>query len=190
MAKKAEISDIVAENIKKYGINNGKFDGLRPTTQKHLLRIEAYLQSYINVLEELADKIKKSKLNLLTLTEETDISRSTIYNNSDTIKEYIDKRIAEIEAEDTLSLNKMNRREQEIIELREHYENIQLHLIDTEILEAKVKELEKELGDLRRINETHTAQISRLQRENQQLLQELSKANKTPKEVVNFSATN
>jgi hypothetical protein len=175
MSNKTKISEIVEDYIEKYRINDGNYENIRNTTKKHLINIEKFLQSYINYIEELANKVKKSKLNLLTITQNTAISRSTVYNNPDILKVYIEKRIDEIESKDILSLNKLDKKEKEIIELREYLENIQIHLVKTEILEAKINELEKEIGDLKATDEAHIMEISRLKKENQRLLLELNR---------------
>nr|WP_304214041.1 helix-turn-helix domain-containing protein [Fredinandcohnia onubensis] len=179
--QKEDIENIISSYMDKYGINDGDFGSLKQVTQSHLLKIENYLQEHILNLKSLAKAIKESNLSLQKVAESIGISRTTIYNNADTIKAYIENRIVEIDEENFLSLNKFSEQQLAMQEIKTYLDKVQNNILDIEILEAKVDELQQEVKDLYETQESYIESNHSLNIEKEQLLAELRKVKQTSK---------
>jgi hypothetical protein len=168
--------------------NIGDFEQLRAKTQEQLMQIENSFQKYLEEQSKTAEKIKElGKLNLLMISNQSGVQRSTVYHNENTLKKYIEERIEEIKSEDFLQIEKLKRLQADNQRLRTYLENLQYHLIENELLEKKIRELEIEVQDLYNKNEALQEQTFKLQDENNHLRQELKK-NPNTKKVVPLAA--
>ncbi|MBE2975807.1 hypothetical protein [Priestia megaterium] len=172
------LNELIRNYIQKYNINGGEYESLRPKVQEQLVQIESYMQCFIQGQTELALKIKRSKLNLASVAAKSGLQRSTVYNNADTLKKYIEERINEVEHEDILSVQKKAKQKEDIEFLRSYLEKLELKLVLEEISEHKIKELELEFSKVNKINEDLQKQIHKLNQKNATLEQELRKLRK------------
>jgi hypothetical protein len=173
MAEENGTGQIVRKYINKYNINNGNYEQLRPNLKKQLSKIEKYIQHCIKTQQDLASRIKDSKLHIAKMSSGIGLSRGTIYNNRDTLKKYIEGRIKEVESEDILSVNKMLKQQQEVEQLRDYLDKTQLHLVQNEINESKIEELEDYVDHLVKIQQAHVEKISKSESENMELVYKL-----------------
>ena len=47
MGNKYELNELIQSHIRKYNINGGIYESLRPQVQDQLYKIECYIQSYM-----------------------------------------------------------------------------------------------------------------------------------------------
>lgn len=173
----AEIEKLINEYIDKYNIHL-KYTELKPVIQKQLKQIEIFFQRFSNEQRELLERLKNIKLNLAIVCNNTNISRSSVYNSPDILKKYILDRISEIEDEDILSKAHVQKREADYELLKSYLEKVKIHLIENEILEMKISEMEKEISFLIDMNNKNTLEISKLRKENEKLKLSVSNNNK------------
>ncbi|MEE3892818.1 hypothetical protein [Priestia megaterium] len=173
MGNEYELNELVRSNIRKYNINGGVYESLRPQVQDQLYKIECYIQSYMQNQIELLSKIKASKLNLAGVVSASGLQRSTVYNNADTLKKYIEERINEVESKDILSLQKAAKHAKEIEFLKQYLENLESKLIQEEIKEYKITELESEYSYISKQNIELQKENNNLQQQNRILAQEI-----------------
>lgn len=175
MVGEEEITSFINQYLKKYGIGNGDFSTLRPKIQEQLVNLETFFQERLEAQNQLANQIRDSKLNLLRVVKGTGIQKSSVYNNPDILKKYIEERIYEIQKEDVLSLYKTEKQGNDFDELKSYLETTRNVLIESEIYEAKIRELESEIRELNGINLSMAHEINRLNSENSTLRNQLSK---------------
>ncbi|HFO1035176.1 TPA: hypothetical protein ACHIRZ_004465 [Bacillus paranthracis] len=175
MVNEYEIRNLTKNFIEMFQINSGEFESLRPKIQEQLLQVEAYFQDFIQEQKVMAIRIKNNKLNLVKVVRESGLQRSTVYNNADTLKKYIEERIYDVEKEDILSIQKNVRQEEDMFFLRSYLEKLQLQIVEDEVNEIKIEELEYEYSKLNDVNIDLLRQIFELKQENQELQQQLRK---------------
>ncbi|MGG0433214.1 hypothetical protein ABEY51_11535 [Priestia megaterium] len=184
MEGETNVRDIVVKYLGTHKINNGKLETLREKVQKHLIVIESYFQDYIEIQEDISLKIKDMNLSVANVCDRTNIPRSSIYNNSDTLKVYIEERIKEIEQIDKLSINKHKKIQTDMELLKKYLDNTAIRLVENNILQSKITQLEEEVLTLNQINDRNGLEIGRLQNENEKLKFDLLKLKK--KDVLPF----
>ncbi|MBM7607248.1 uncharacterized small protein (DUF1192 family) [Lysinibacillus composti] len=184
MVREQAILDIVINEVRKLDINNSNYEGIRPKLKEQLIKAEYYIQYNIQKQKEIANEIKNNKLNILNVAEKAGIPRSSIYKSKEILEKYIEGRIEQVQKEDILSLHKLSRQKKSIDELNEFIEKVQIHLIETEILEYKINELEQQVKSLNITNQDLISREYRAQQEIERLKLQLRKAGVT--NIVNF----
>ncbi|MCP1450336.1 hypothetical protein [Priestia megaterium] len=174
MGNEYELNELVRSNIRKYNINGGVYESLRPKVQDQLYKIEYYIQSYIQEQIELVSKIKASKLSLAGVITASELQRSTVYNNADTLKKYIEERINDIESQDILSIRKITKQKEDIEFLKQYLENLELRLVQEEINENKIMELESQYSFISKCNIELQKEAFQLRQQNNILTKEIT----------------
>lgn|GEM_PF-3480477 len=178
-----KIKPLVESHLKQYNINPS-FSQLSDIVQNQLIEIENFFQNYINEQIILAQLLNNQKINLAKVCISTTISRSSVYNNPNVLKKYINERINDIEEKDTLGINKTKKITRDYELLRKYIEHLKIQIIENDIFELKIEELEKEIKDLNYINKHYALENSTLHTENENLKFQL--VNKQSN-VVNFN---
>lgn len=136
-----KIEDLVEQRLKEMNV---PATTLKPTTLKHLIKIEELISTNLDYKKELLQKFKEKKITILSVSEESKISRQTFYNNP-ILKEYIQ---FALDTTDLLDPYKKNEELSLIIsELQEVVLNMQIRDIDFELLTNQVNKLKKELKE-------------------------------------------
>lgn len=184
MGNGISIKDYVNEKTIEYKI--GKLDDISSVTvQKQLVQIEGYLQEFREEQKKLSEQIKKhSKLSINSVSKKTDIERSQIYQNSNTLKLYVVNRISEIEKEDILKVNKYEQLRNDKRELNEYIERLRQQVVDNFELKQCIEDLERQNKRLNEQLEQRQKDIYTLQMEKDKLQKTLNKLNS--KKVVSL----
>ncbi|SUO88973.1 hypothetical protein [Streptococcus uberis] len=131
-----------------------------------LIRIEKFLFYFETARTNLVNDVKKfSKLNLLKISTETGISRTSIYSNQVILK-YCKLRVNQIQNANILE--KKERIEMTIIS------KLQQKIVDTYELENEINSKKNEIEDLRRIIGIQKNEIAQLKSENSSLKRKVS----------------
>lgn len=141
-----DLKNIIINNLKSLDIN---FELLRPKLQEQLIEIESYINECYSVRKVSLNNLKIHTLNIKKISDNTTVSKATIYNNKDTLKAYIDKRIADIKESEELdttfiSNDKYNRLEEKYNDVNNLLIKITSNLIDINNLKKEIAILEDE----------------------------------------------
>lgn len=173
--EREDIVTATAGRLKQFGL--GVLIHYKENTQEQFFTIEQYFLEKEAHLKEILEDIKSINFNIRGICKETNISKSTVYNNPNTIRLYIEKRIEDIEKQDILFKNQKEKSQERITEIEDfldkaiidqiEYNNLKVHnehlqvelnrvsekceLLGAERLELvkKLNEAEKELRQLR-----------------------------------------
>ncbi|MBT2636587.1 hypothetical protein [Bacillus sp. ISL-39] len=177
MDQQSKLKGFVEERARHYGI--GEFSNQRTIIQEQLMQIEDYFQKILFEQKQTLKKIKVlTKINVSSVSSATGIQRSTIYNNSNTLQAYIDKRTAEIIKEDILGVNRTQKIKIKNSDFDNLFDGLQQQLVDNFELTIQIQELEKELKSLFQQKEDDYKNIFRLEQENNKLRRLLNNPNK------------
>lgn len=130
------------------------YNNLKPKTQNHLLNIEIAITNRESKYDELLHKLKDTKVTLSSISDDTKISRQTLYNNKE-LKTYINFRALQMD-----ELNPYHRIDELKDKINKLNEKIELMInrdIDTEILrnenEILLEQIQNRDATLNRIKE-------------------------------------
>lgn len=177
MDQYVEIRRIVEERAKLYGI--GELSKQRTIIQEQLLQVEQYFQNLILKQIHVKKKAKElTKINVSTVSLGTNVQRSTIYNNPNTLQIYIDTRIEEIQKEDILGIHKSNKIKHKHDNLNILLEGLQQQVVDNFELILQIRNLETELKSMYSQKEDVQLEFFRLEQENSKLRRQLNSLTK------------
>lgn len=182
MGKTNELIDIIKEKCLLFDINHGDYETLKPKLKEQILKIEETFQHHIKHHQEIREAIKNSKLNVTNIISNSGLQRSSVYNNQEVLKKYIEERIQEIEQTDLLDIYSNEKKKEEYSILKEYLQQTQMNLLENDVLENKIEQLQSELESMYKINESLVEQVNHL---NKQLEKE-KKAKKKTTTVVNI----
>lgn len=114
------------------------YDNLKPKTKKHLLNVEKAITNRESKCHELLHELKNNKVTLSSISDDTKISRQTIYYNKE-LKVYINFR--KLQIDELNPYYKVSELKDEINKLNEKLKLMINRDIDTEILRNKNKNL-------------------------------------------------
>jgi hypothetical protein len=113
-----EREDIIAateEHLRQY--NLGELAHYKDSTQEQFIMIEKYFLAAESRIKRAIEEMKSINFNMRGICNEINISKSTVYNNPNTLRLYIENRIADIEKQDMLLKNKNDKARERISEL-------------------------------------------------------------------------
>lgn len=113
-----EREDIIAateERLKQY--NLGELSYFKDSTQEQYIVIEKYFLESEARIKKTVEDMKSINFNMRGICNEINISKSTIYNNPNTLRLYIENRIADIEKQDMMLKYKNDKARERISEL-------------------------------------------------------------------------
>ncbi|CAN7380012.1 hypothetical protein [Rossellomorea sp. LjRoot5] len=97
----------------------GDLHHYKETTQEQFIRIEKYFLEIEERLNKALEEIQSINFNIRGICSSINISKSTIYNNPNTLRLYIEKRINMIEAQNPFTNKKNEKAQEQLIELDE-----------------------------------------------------------------------
>lgn len=113
-----------------------------------LMVIESYFQEVTEDQHKYYTLLKNAKkINVNKVSTETNISRSSIYNNSNILLYYINKRIEQINNSDITMLYSIDKQNDKITLLEQINDELKQQVIDSYELKLYIKELENEIRD-------------------------------------------
>ena len=89
------------EHLKQF--NLGDLSLYKESTREQFITIEQYFLETEERINKTLKEIKSINLNIRGICKAISISKSTVYNNPNTLRLYIEKRIDDIEKQDLLS---------------------------------------------------------------------------------------
>lgn len=160
-----ELENIINEKLQQYGMP--KFSSCKTNIQKYLIKIETEIQGVNSKREKALEEYKSSRINILSISKNCNISRQTIYNNREILEKYIQFSQEEF---DKKNLNfDIDEKDEVIKEMKETIEKLydrdlreQLKLDSVHKLELENKSLMKELDILNRKNEILQIELDKL----------------------------
>lgn len=103
--------------------NLGDLNRYKESTQEQFITIEQYFLQTEERINKALEEIKSINFNIRGICNTINISKSTVYNNPNTLRLYIEERINDIENQDLLSkTNKVNSKYE--------YQNLRSFLIE------------------------------------------------------------
>lgn len=175
------INEKIKNQLKELNIN---YEEQKSTVIKHLAKIESVLsvaENDYNSARATLVELNKNRLNLLSISKATGISRQTLYNNP-ILKEYIEYSCntrfgdnSKSEAKDEV----IKQLQSKIAQLSETIDKLQVRDVENEILRHKNKELKKTITNLKTTAASNIAQKEAIIKELNDLKESLPKSSST-----------
>nr|WP_302419165.1 hypothetical protein [uncultured Romboutsia sp.] len=190
IAKTVNIENFIISTLKDIDIN---YDLLNNKQKKQFLELENYINHCSSIRLESLKNLKDINLNIKKISDNTSISKATIYNNKNTLKKYIDKRLSDINLDEenylnTILYSKYNFLKNKYDEANELIGRLTKQLIDINNLKVELKMLEEENSDLSQKIDILTNDKINLQNEIDSLKKILYSLNN--KNIINFEDIN
>lgn len=167
MDNETGIEQIVYKKLKEYKINDLS---TKPKLKEQLKQLESYIQSVISKQKDIVTETKKwNKVNLLSVSMGANISRATIYNNPNTLYEYIKNRLEEIEKEDILGVKRFEKLYSDYEGLKVIVEGLKESVVENYLLQQQIEVLKTELKNTNSVNESLTKKVRKAKAEIEQL---------------------
>lgn len=138
-----EIELILSEKV--YEILDCRYANLKPSIKKYLIKIEECIQLKEKEKKDILKNYKETTFNILSISKEINISRQTIYNNSD-LEKYILKRQQEFEKQDLMDI--IQRKDEELKRLNETIYKLQMRDLNEQLLLDKIEKYKQSNKDL------------------------------------------
>jgi hypothetical protein len=184
MGIEIETREYINEKTIEYGI--GKLSDISsPKIQEQLIQIEKFLQKFRDRQKQLIEQIKEfNKLSVSSVSVGSNVPRSQINLNTNTLKLYIEKRISEIEKEDLLKVSKYEKLRSGKRENASYIDGLRQQIVDIFELKSNIESLEVENKRLLRQLGDRQMDIINYEKENSKLRRMINKLNN--KKVVPF----
>ena len=139
----ALIITIIKSTLNQYRIDD--FDTIKYQTQKHLISIEIYLQKCIEIYQDCVTELDKLNLSIRGICSNSNVGKSTVYQNKEILYVYMENRIKEIEGSfDMFSKKKILNLENKNKMLEQRLDKMVIDYIEIANFKLKVEELHKE----------------------------------------------
>lgn len=145
MDRNSRLEEKLLNYLDEFNINEKDFS--KGNLYHQLFIIEEYFQEvtkkqvhYLGILRE------SKKLNINKISKQTNIPRSSIYNNPNILLYYINKRIKLINDQDITMLESLNTKNSRIKLLENINNELKQQVVDTYEMKLYINELEKELN--------------------------------------------
>ncbi|WP_079523835.1 hypothetical protein [Solibacillus isronensis] len=142
--ERENIITATAGRLKQFGL--GELSYYKENTQEQFFTIEQYFLEKEERLKEILEEIKSTNFNIRGICKDTNISKSTVYNNPNTIRLYIEKRIKDIETQDLLFKNKQEKSQERITEIEDFLDKAIIDQIEYNNLKVHNGHLQVELN--------------------------------------------
>lgn len=133
-------------NLKQF--NLGELNHYKESTQEHFIEIERFFQITEERITKSLEEIKSINFNIRGVCNAVKISKSTVYNNPNTLLLYIENRISNIEKQDLLSKNKQGKTRERITELERFLDKAIIDQIEFNNLKIHNEHLQAEVNRL------------------------------------------
>ena len=144
-----EREDVIAaarENLKQF--NLGELNYYKESTQEQFITIEKYFLEVEERINKALKEINDINFNIRGICSEINISKSTIHNNPNTLRLYIEKRIEHIEKKDVLLKNKQEKSQERMSELESFLDRAIINQIEFNNLKVHNEYLQNEINRL------------------------------------------
>lgn len=178
----------IIEQIKTYLIDFDivEYDYLKDATQQQLIAIEKYFNDCEQSIQKAMEVIKNTNLTLRGISKGSGVGKSTIYNNPNTLKAYIEKRINIIETSNILSQHNTSKYEAQNNEIKELLDKMVIDIVKYNNIEVENEILHKQVDEFRnRIDVMHEERII-LINQMSQMEMELKALRKKGNNIVDF----
>lgn len=184
MGNEINIDSRVKSYLKEFQVNIIDIDSTKLSDQ--LKNIEEY---FLNKQQDQQNHYKSfkdaRKVNINKLSQETSISRSSIYNNPNTLQKYIEHRITMLNDLDIGGLNYLNKTEDKIKLLENINDNLQVETINSFEKQLYTEKLEKQLESLLVKRQNDIQEIINLKKNIKKLQEEIKHYKR--KEIININ---
>lgn len=171
-----EIINIIKPLLNKYDIEN--FDGLKPQTQQQLIMIEQYFQLCIEKYSNIKHRLDDFDLSIRGICKASNIGKSTVYNNPDILKKYIEKRLNEVECNiSIISKPKLDALTNKVEQLQSNLDKMLIDIVEFENMRIKISNLEKTITRLETQKQIIAEEKNNYIIKNNELQKELMKKN-------------
>lgn len=144
---------IIATQNRLQQFNLGDLSRYKESTQEQFITIEQYFLETEKRMNTAFKEIKSIDLNIRGICNAINISKSTVYNNPNTLRLYIEKRVDDIEKQDLFSKNKQKKVQKRMSELEEFLERSIIDQIELNNLKVHNEQLQGEVQRLAERNE-------------------------------------
>lgn len=168
------IINIIKSNLVMYKLE--EFDLIKVQTKKHLIAIERYLQSCMDIYNNCILEINNINLSVRGICNNSNVGKSTVYQNKEILYTYIENRINEIESNyDILSKKKVSKLKSRNELLEQRLSKMIVDYIEMANIRIKIEDLYKENEKLRKQKDVLLLERTELINTNNNLSFELTK---------------
>ncbi|MGN7298091.1 hypothetical protein [Ferdinandcohnia sp. SAFN-114] len=168
------ITETIRGKLKEYSI--GTYDDLKPSLKSNLVRIEGYFQECLDKFRKIELELNEIELNTRGICIGAHISKSTVYNNPDTLLKYIDKRKVELECNiELINRNRIKALEEEVEKQKDIIDKLIIDNIEFMNQKLLIENLQKENKRLLNYKEVHSRERAELIRQKDEMSIELKK---------------
>ncbi|BCB39957.1 hypothetical protein BCJMU51_4871 [Bacillus cereus] len=167
--------------------NLGDLNRYKESTQEQFITIEQYFLQTEERINKALEEIKSINFNIRGICNTINISKSTVYNNPNTLRLYIEERINDIENQDLLSKNKQGKQQIRISELEKFLDRTIIDQIEFNNLKVHNECLQDEVNRLTERNELLGLERAKLVRRLNDMDLELRKLRNKKENVVSFN---
>ncbi|SDM41634.1 hypothetical protein [Bacillus sp. OK048] len=132
--------------LKQFGMSN--FEQYNENTQEQFITIEKYFLEVEERIKKALEEINSINFNMRGVCLAINISKSTVYNNPNTLRLYIEKRIDNIEKLDLLPKNKQEKTQKRMSDLEGFLDRAIIDQIEFNNLKLQNEELRAEVNRL------------------------------------------
>ncbi|MCY8938524.1 hypothetical protein [Peribacillus frigoritolerans] len=168
-------------------LNLGELNRYKESTQEQFITIEQYFLETEKRINKAIDEIKSINLNMRGVCTSINISKSTVYNNPNTLRLYIEKRIDDIERQDFFSKNKQEKTRERMSELEDFLDRAIIDQIEFNNLKVHNEHLQGEVNRLAEKNELLGLERAELVKRLNDLELELRQLRNKKGNVVSFN---
>jgi len=132
--------------LKQFGMND--FNQYKENTQEKFIAIEKYFLEVEDRINKAVKELNSINFNMRGVCNAINISKSTVYNNHNTLRLYIEKRIEDIEKQDLLPKNKQEKTQKRMSELEDFLDRAIIDQIEFNNLKLQNEHMQAEVNRL------------------------------------------
>ncbi|MBJ8054421.1 hypothetical protein JDS87_21340 [Bacillus cereus] len=176
------------ERLKQF--NLGNLNRYKEGTQEQFITIERYFLETEKRINKALKEVKSINFNIRGVSNAINISKSTVYNNPNTLRLYIEKRIDDIEKQDLLSKNKQRKTQERMSELENFIDKAIIDQIEFNNLKVHNEHLQAEVNRLAEKNKLLGLERAELVKKLNDMDLELRRLRNKKGTVVSFNQDN
>ncbi|MDY8161899.1 hypothetical protein [Bacillus thuringiensis] len=176
------------ECLKQFNLGDLSF--YKESTQEQFFTIERYFLETEERINKTLKEIKSVNFNIRGICRAINISKSTVYNNPNTLRLYIEKRIDDIEKQDLLSKNKQRKTQERMSELENFIDKVIIDQIEFNNLKVHNEHLQAEVHRLAEKNKLLGLERAELVKKINDMELELRRLRNKKGTVISFTQDN
>ncbi|TBX50324.1 hypothetical protein E0M27_27870 [Bacillus mycoides] len=173
------------ERLEQFGL--GELTHYKESTQEQFITIEQYFLETEDRLNKAFEEVNSINFNMRGICSEINISKSTIYNNPNTLRLYIEKRIDNIENQDLSLKSKQEKTQKRMSEVETFLDKTIIDLIEFNNLKMRNEHLQGEVNRLVEKNELLSLERAELVKKLNDVELELRRLRNKEANVVSFN---